>query len=278
MAGNNAGELAGKVALVTGATRKRGVGRAIAVALAKQGADVVITGSGAKKSAAALPVDERDGWRGLADVVDELRACGVRAHAITADISIQADVQRMITETVSVMGRLDILVNNAAFSRGADRVPLVDMDIAVWRKIIDTNLNGTMLCCQYAARQMIKQGTGGAMVSISSGAALKAPATFSAYAASKAAVHALNASLACELGPHGITCNVVAPGIIDSARIDMLRTDGRFDKRMQDNPSGRAGKPEEVAELVRFLCGPNARWISGEVILINGGEVRRAAN
>jgi 3-oxoacyl-[acyl-carrier protein] reductase len=271
-------ELAGKVALVTGATRKRGVGRAIACALANAGADVVITGSGAKKPAATLPEDERQGWRGVDDVVEELRAFGIRAHAMNADISNEAEVQQMISQTLRVMGRLDILINNAAFSRGTDRVPVVELDAAVWRQIIDTNLNGTMLCCKYAGREMIRQGSGGAIVSISSGAAVKAPATFSAYAASKAGVHALNSSLACELGPFGITCNVVAPGIIDTARVDLLRGDGRFEKRMKDNPLGRAGKPEEVAELVRFLCGPNARWISGEVIMINGGEVRRAAN
>lgn len=272
------GELGGKVALVTGATRKRGVGRAIAHALAKAGADVVVTGSGAKKSAEMLPADERANWRGINDVVEELRACGVRAHALNADIAVEFEVQRMVAETLRVMGRIDILVNNAAFSRGADRIPVVDLEADVWRKIIDTNLNGTMLVSKYVAREMIRQGSGGAIVSISSGAAVKAPATFSAYAASKAGVHALNSSLACELGQYGITCNVVAPGIIDTARVDMLRVDGRFEKRMKDNPLGRAGTAEEVADLVCFLCGPKARWISGEVVMINGGEVRRAAN
>lgn len=272
-------ELRGKVAIVTGATRKRGLGRAIALCLARAGADVVVTGSSAPKSAAALPQDERDsGWRGLPDVVEEIRALGGRAHGIAADVAQTAQVERLMAETARVMGRIDILVNNAAYPRGNDRVPLDALDDALWRKIIDTNLTGTMLCSKYAARQMQRQGEGGSIVSISSGAAVKAPATFSAYAASKAGVHALNAVLAAELGPSGITANVVAPGFIDTARIDMLREGDRWQRRLDTIPLRRAGSVEEIAQLVRYLCGPHARWISGEVFLINGGEVRRAAN
>lgn len=272
-------EFRGKVAIVTGATRKRGLGRAIALCLARAGAAVVVTGNSAQKPAAVLPQDERDsGWRGLPDVVEEIRALGVRAHGIAVDVAQSAEVERLMAETVRVMGRIDILVNNAAYPRGNDRVPLDELDDALWRKIIDTNLTGTMLCSKYAARQMKRQGGGGSIVSISSGAAVKAPATFSAYAASKAGVHALNAVLAAELGPSGITANVVAPGFIDTARIDMLREGDRWQRRLDTIPLRRAGTVGEIAELVRYLCGPHARWISGEVFLINGGEVRRAAN
>jgi 3-oxoacyl-[acyl-carrier protein] reductase len=272
-------ELAGKVAIVTGATRRRGLGRAIALCLARAGADVVVTGSGAHKAAAELPQDERDGaWRGLPAVVEELRACGVRALGVGVDVTQAAQVEQLMAQAVEVMGRIDILVNNAAYPRGGDRVPLEELDDALWRKIVDVNLTGTMLCCKYAARRMLQQGAGGSIVSISSGAAVKGPATFSAYAASKAGVHALNAVLAAELGPSGITANVVAPGFIDTARIDMLREEGRWEKRLSTIPLRRAGTVEEIAELVRYLCGPHARWISGEVFLVNGGEVRRAAN
>jgi 3-oxoacyl-[acyl-carrier protein] reductase len=272
-------ELKGKVAIVTGATRKRGLGRAIALCLARAGADVVVSGSGAQKPTADLPRDERDsGWRGLPDVVEEIGRLGVRAHGVAVDVTQAPEVQRLMAESLRVMGHIDILVNNAAYPRGNDRVPLDELDDALWRRIIDTNLTGTMLCSKYAARQMQRQGTGGSIVSISSGAAVKAPATFSAYAASKAGVHALNAVLAAELGPSGITANVVAPGFIDTARIDMLREGDRWQRRLDSIPLRRAGTVEEIAELVRYLCGPHARWISGEVFLINGGEVRRAAN
>jgi NAD(P)-dependent dehydrogenase (short-subunit alcohol dehydrogenase family) len=184
----------------------------------------------------------------------------------------------MADEVARELGGIDLLVNNAAYPRGADRVPLAELDEALWRRIVDVNLTGTMLCCKHVSRHMVRQGRGGSIVSISSGAAIKGEATFSAYAASKAGVHALNAVLAAELGPHGITANVVAPGILDTARIDGLRDDGRWQQRLRANPLGRAGTPQEVAERVRYLCGPHARWISGETILVNGGEVRRAAN
>jgi NAD(P)-dependent dehydrogenase (short-subunit alcohol dehydrogenase family) len=184
----------------------------------------------------------------------------------------------MVAEAVGELGRIDILVNNAAYPRTRDRVPVQELDDDLWRRIVEVNLNGAMFCSKYAARQMLKQGQGGSIVSISSGAAVKAPVNFAAYAASKAGVHALTSSLADELGPAGITANVVAPGFLDTARIDMLREGGRWEKRLSTIPIKRPGTPDEVAELVRYLCGPHARWISGEVFMINGGEVRRAAN
>jgi NAD(P)-dependent dehydrogenase (short-subunit alcohol dehydrogenase family) len=270
-------ELQGKVAIVTGATRRRGLGRALALVLANAGAHVVVTGS--EHSSTRLTEDERaSGWRGLADVVEEIRAAGVSGHAVELDVTNGDAVDRLMSETVTRMGRIDILVCNAAYPRGADRVPLQNLDDGLWRRIVDVNLTGTMLCAKYAARRMIAQGDGGSIVNISSGAAIKATPTFSAYAASKAGVHALTATLAAELGPHGITANVVAPGFLDTARIDTLRDPERWEKRLSTIPIKRPGTVEEVAQLVRYLCGPHARWISGEVFLITGGEVRRAAN
>lgn len=269
-------ELKGKVALVTGATRKRGLGRAIALALANGGADVVVTGN--SRSTSRIPEDEKkSGWRGLPDVVAEIEALGVRGHAVRADVTSEDEVQGAVRETVESFGKIDILVNNATYPRAGDRMPVVDLDAELWRRVIEVNLTGMMIVSKYVARQMIAQGAGGSIVSISSTAAMKAVATFAAYAASKAAMHALNSSLAEELGPHGITCNIVAPGFLDTARVDMLREGGRWEKRLSAIPIKRPGTVEEVAELVRFLCGPQARWISGEVIVISGGEVRRAA-
>ena len=271
-------ELSGKVAIVTGATRKRGLGRAIALCLARAGADVVVTGSGVKP-AHERPADERDSnWRGAADVAEEAASCGVRALAMNVDVTSSSAVQRMVAETVSSLGRIDILVNNAAFARGSDRVPLQQLDDDLWRRIIDVNLTGTMLCCKYVSRQMIRQGAGGSIVSISSAAAIKAPSAVAAYAASKAGVHALNAVLAAEVGEQGITANVIAPGVLDTARVDVLRESGRWEQRLAVVPMRRPGTADEVAQLVRYLCGPHARWISGEVFLMTGGEVRRAAD
>jgi NAD(P)-dependent dehydrogenase (short-subunit alcohol dehydrogenase family) len=270
-------DLQGKVAIVTGATRKRGLGRAIALCLAEAGADVVVTGSGLKHGG-DIPADERDSnWRGAADVAQEAGALGVRALAMAVDVTSSVAVRQMVDETVAKLGRVDILVNNATFARGKDRVPLQELDEELWRRIVEVNLTGTMLCCKYVSRQMIRQGAGGSIVSISSAAAAKAPAAVAAYASSKAGVHALSAVLAAEVGAHGITANVVAPGVLDTARVDVLREKGRWDQRLAVVPMGRPGTPEEVAQFVRYLCGPHARWISGEVFLMTGGEVRRAA-
>jgi NAD(P)-dependent dehydrogenase (short-subunit alcohol dehydrogenase family) len=270
-------ELSGKVAIVTGATRKRGLGRAIALTLARAGADVVVTGSG--RQPPHLTADEvREGWRGLPDVAAEVAAIGVRSLSVYVDVRSSEDVQRMVRETVERLGRIDILVNNATYARANDRVPLQELDDALWRAIVDVNLTGAMLCSKYVAKQMIAQQQGGSIVSISSGAAIKAPASFAAYAASKAGLHALTSSLADELGPHGITANVVAPGFLDTARVDVLRDPARWAQRLSSIPIKRPGTVGEVADLVRYLCGPSARWISGDVLLINGGEVRRAAD
>lgn len=269
-------ELKDKVAIVSGATRKRGLGAAIALALARAGANVVVTGSG--HSASSAPEDEvKSGWRGLPDMVAAIEALGACGHGIHADVTNAGAVQNMVAETVERFGRVDILVNNATYPRAADRVPLVDLDEALWRKVIDINLTGTMIVSKYVAKQMIAQGQGGSIVSISSIAAMVAPAAMGAYAASKAAVHALNASLADDLGVHGITCNVIAPGFLDTARVDALRAEGKWEKRLSTIPIKRPGTAEEVAELVCFLCGPHGRWISGEAIAVAGGEVRRAA-
>lgn len=270
-------ELSQKVAVVSGATRKRGLGRAIAMALARAGADVVVTGSD-RQPPNLTPEERAEGWGGLVDVAKEISALGVRSHTVFMNVCKPQDVQRLVREAMQHMGRIDILVNNATYPRSGDRVPLLELDDDLWRTIIDVNLTGTMLCSKYVAKQMVDQGNGGSIVNISSGAALKAPATFAAYAASKAGIHALNSSLADELGPHGITANVIAPGFLDTARIDVLRDPVKWDKRLSTIPIKRAGTVEEVAELVRYLCGPHSRWISGDVFLINGGEVRRAAD
>lgn len=272
-------ELAGKVAIITGATRKRGLGRAIALALAREGADIVPTGTGKPPSLSdderRVPEDElREGWRGAPDVAEECVALGVRSHAAVLDVTEREDVVRVVADTVERFGRIDILVNNATYPRGVDRVPLQELDDDVWRRIIDVNLTGTMLCSKYVARQMIEQGDGGSIVSISSIAGRRGGASAAAYSTSKAAVHVLSGALAAELAPHGITSNVVAPGFIDTARIDELREGDRWERRLRTIPMGRAGTVDETAELVRYLCGPHARWLSGQTIYIDGGETR----
>ncbi|MHC4448320.1 MAG: SDR family oxidoreductase, partial [Planctomycetota bacterium] len=142
---------------------------------------------------------------------------------------------------------------------------------------LEINLTGTFLCSKYVSKQMIEQGEGGAIIGISSVAAAMGPPGMSAYTASKAGMDALSTVLAAELAPHGITCNIVAPGFIDTAGIDEMRQGDIWERRRQLVPLGGPGKPEECAELVSYLCGSKARWISGQTIYFDGGEIRAAA-
>lgn len=272
-------DLTGKVAIITGATRKRGLGRAIAIALAKDGADVVPTGTGKPPSMSDdernIPDDElSEGWRGALDVAEECSSFGVRTWAAVLDVTDRDSVQRLVADTVERFGRVDILVNNATYPRGSDRVPLQELDDDIWSRIIDVNLTGTMLCSKYVAARMIQQGDGGSIVSISSIAGRRGSVNTAAYSTSKAAVHVLSGSLAAELGPYGITSNVVAPGFIDTARIDELRDGDRWEKRLRSIPAGRAGTVDETADLVCYLCGPKSRYLSGQTIYVDGAETR----
>ena len=272
-------ELEGKVALITGATRKRGLGRAIALALAEAGADIVVTGTGKPASGfedeQRIPVDERDsGWRGAADVADECARLGVRTQAMRLDVTNGQEIESVIQGVIAQFGRLDILVNNATYPRGSDRTALHELDEGLWRRVIDVNLTGTMLCSRHAASQMIAQGDGGTIIMISSVAGRRGIPGAGAYATSKGALHLLSGTFAAELGKYGITSNVVAPGFIDTARIDEVRQGNRWEQRLRTIPMGRAGSAEETASLVRYLCGPQARWLSGQTIYIDGGETR----
>ena len=155
-----AGELSGQVAIVTGAGRMRGIGHAAAVVLAEMGADVVITGTG--RDPDTFPDDEkRAGWRDIDSVASEVEALGVKALPLVIDVTDAQQVANMIERTVSALGRLDIIVNNAAAPYGADRVPVLEVDEAVFKRVIDVKLGGTFLCSKAAAARMVAQGAGG---------------------------------------------------------------------------------------------------------------------
>lgn len=207
-------------------------------------------------------------------MAEECANFGVLSHHCELDVTSSEDIQATVAETVRRMGRIDILVNNATYPRGDDRVPLPDLDDDLWRRIIDVNLTGTMLCSKYVARQMIAQGDGGSIVNISSVVGARGGANTAAYATAKGALHILTGSPAAELGPEGITAKVVAPGFIDTARIDELREGDRWERRLRTIPPRRAGTVREVADTVRHLCGPSTRWLSSQTIYIDGGETR----
>jgi len=265
-------ELSGKVAIVTGAGRMRGIGRATAVILARMGSNVVVTGTG--RNPDTFPHDEKDvGWRDIDSTVEEIQANGVRGLPLIVDVSREKDVRRMIDSTVDEFGRLDIIVNNAAAPYGPDRVPVLDLTADVFKDVIDIKLMGTFYCSKAAARQMVKQGEGGRIVNLSSTMGKSGHANTSAYNAANFAVDGFTQALAKEMAPHAITVNSVCPGLTETSRMDPMGREDRWDERLKGIPMNRVGTDEEVGELIGFLCSPRAAYITGQSVNVNGGAL-----
>ena len=265
-------ELSGKVAIVTGAGRMRGIGRATAVILARMGSNVVVTGTG--RNPDTFPNDEKDvGWRDIDSTVEEIQANGVRGLPLVVDVSSEMDVRRMIDSTIEEFGRLDIIVNNAAAPYGPDRVPVLDLTADVFKDVIDIKLMGTFYCSKAAARQMVKQGEGGRIVNLSSTMGKSGQANTSAYNAANFAVDGFTQALAKEMAAHAITVNSVCPGLTETSRMDPMGREDRWDERLKGIPMNRVGTDEEVGELIGFLCSPRAAYITGQSVNVNGGAL-----
>jgi 3-oxoacyl-[acyl-carrier protein] reductase len=247
-------ELSGAVALVTGSARN--IGRAIAEELARAGAAVMITARTAHAEASA--------------VAEGIRASGGRAAAIVADVADPDAVAVLVEATVSQFGRLDILVNNASARR---EVPFAQLDYREWRDILAVTLDGAYLCCHAALPHLTASGRG-AIVNIGGLSSFTGAADRAHVIAAKAGLAGLTRALAHDLARHGITVNTVAPGVIETVR----RGPGGHGPGREPSHhavhvplTGRKGRPEEVAALVRFLCGPGARYLTGQTIHANGG-------
>jgi len=274
------GKLTGKVALVTGGGRMLGIGRATALRLASEGADVVV--SALPRDPSTFPSHEQDaGWRGAESVADEVRALGRRALTVDCDITDAGGVQAMIARIAEEFGRIDIVVNNAGVPGEAGAASIVDLDDAVWARTIDVNLNGVYYVSKHAARRMLDQGEGGAIVNLASLAGRFGIANYGGYSASKFAVIGFTQQLAQELAPHGIRVNAVCPGVTEtdmmlgtyerqakSAGIEVGRVQGGTRKAI---PMKRAGTTEDQAAAIAFLCGPDAGYITGQSLNVDGG-------
>ena len=240
-------DLSGKVAIVTGSAR--GIGREIALRLAEAGANIVISDIAGAESAA-----------------EEIKKMGRQSLAINADVSSTADVANLVEKTAGEFGRIDILVNNAGIARDQLLLRMSDED---WETVLNVNLKSVFLCTRAVLRQMIKQRWG-RIVSISSIVGIVGNPGQANYASSKAGIIGFTKSIAREVGSRGITVNAIAPGFIVSKMTDQLSEEqkGEMLKRI---PLGSLGTPRDVAEAVAFLASEEARYITGQVLGVDGG-------
>jgi 3-oxoacyl-[acyl-carrier protein] reductase len=244
--------LSGKVAVVTGASK--GIGAAIAKSLAAEGAAVVVNYASSKA--------------GAEKVVEEITAAGGKAVAVQADVAKQPDIQRLFAETKRAFGRLDVLVNNAGVY---EFMPIEGVTPEHFHRLFDLNVLGLLLTTQEALKHL---DAGGSIINISSVAATAAPATASVYSATKAAVDTVTRSLAKELGPRGIRVNSINPGMVETEGVHaagLAESDFRRQIEAQ-TPLGRIGQPQDIGPAAVFLASDESSWITGETLLISGGN------
>jgi meso-butanediol dehydrogenase/(S,S)-butanediol dehydrogenase/diacetyl reductase len=270
--------LRGKVALVTGAGRRGGLGEAICARLAQEGASVVVSDVAGRRG--ALPADRIGNRTELDAVVATLRDSGARAVACELDVRDEAQAESAVALAVREFGGLDILVNNAGI--GFMMEPLVDMPLERWNTVIGVNLTGAFLCTQHAARQMIQQGRGGRIINIASVAAKSGSLHLAAYSSSKHGMIGLTRSAALELGAHRITVNAICPNHV-TTQLGAVQNAYRATQRGQTVeaylaemrgriPLGRVGLAEDTAKACAFLCSDEAQYVTGEAMNVSGGQ------
>jgi glucose 1-dehydrogenase len=254
--GSPSGRLAGRVAVVTGGTS--GLGRAIALALAREGAAVTIG------DVRERPAD------GAPPTADAIRQAGGRAAHVATDVTRQGEVEALVRRAVSEFGTLDIMVNNAGVL--SVLTPAVDKTETEWARVIGVDLTGVWFGCQAALRELIRQAKGGRIINISSRLALQGVAPGRAdYCAAKGGVSSLTRQLAVEAGPHGITVNAICPGFILTDATRELAAAGKLEEFRRRTPYRRLGTPEDVAGCAVFLASSESEFITGQNLVVDGG-------
>ncbi len=273
--------LEGKVALITGVAAKRSIGHEIVLKFAGEGADLVIVD---KFRAPQSHFSGDEGWRGLDEIVDEIRALGREALALEADINDSRAVSAMVEKTVEKFGKIDILVHCAAV-RGPVTTPLTELKEKTWRQVVDVNLTGTFLVAKAVARVMVDKKQGGKIVLISSLAGKSGIPGSGSYAVSKWGVLGLMKTMALELAQYKINVNAINPGTfgthlrddfyVQQAKAEGLTVDEvreRHNKQLVEKiPLGRIGKPDDVAKLALCLVTEQTDYITGQAIDLCGG-------
>jgi glucose 1-dehydrogenase len=258
MMGGNILRLENKVAVITGSSS--GIGSAIALAFAEEGA--------------AVAVDYRSHPGEAKEIVDQVESSGGKAISVHADVSSPEDVKNLIQKAVEEFGRLDVMVNNAGTE---EKIPFLETPLDVWNRIISVNLTGAWLGCQEAARQIVNQGGSGRIINVSSVHEDLPMPTNSPYCAAKGGLRMLMRTIAVELAPHNITVNNVAPGAVDTPMDAPLKEDAnQMQKLLSEIPLRRMGRPAEVASLVVYLASDDAAYVTGSTFVIDGGMMRQS--
>jgi len=270
--------ITGRVALVTGAGRRHGIGWATALRLAEDGADVACLDAGCPPAHApnyGTGSDEE-----LAEVVEKIRAAGRRALAITADVTDWAQMHAAVARVGDELGPVGLccaMAGGVGFGNGI--APLLTLTEEEWDWVVDVNLKGTWITARAAAASMVTNGAGGRIVTVASSAALvgaNGATGMAAYAAAKAGVIVLTQNLASELGRFKINVNAISPGMIRTQASqpvkDRLESRGRLEEWLSQIPLKRIGEPEEIAGVVSFLCSDDASYVTGDALNVSGGQ------
>ena len=248
-------DLSGKVALVTGANS--GLGFGFAEGLARAGSDVILWGRRADANERAA---------------EKLRPLGVKVHTDTVDVTDEADIVAGVASAISAMGKIDTVVANAGI---ASQKPFIEMDAETYHNLINVNQHGVVFTLREVAKHMVERGEGGSLIVCGSGSIFQGVPTMTHYGAAKGALAALAKGIAAELGPHGIRCNVIAPGFIIT---EMTMADPEVGKMIADSvaakaPLGRAGNPDDLWGAAIYLASDLSRYHTGDTLIIDGGKI-----